>query len=120
NLTKVMERMQTLIGPHRADITFSITDFDVQTYGSQRQQRTTALRVKLAELELIRQEVGEYPLLLRDDVLSELDENRQAHLLTSIRDRVQTFVTTTSISDINHAIMNDMKTFAVEQGQVKA
>ena len=120
NLTKEMERMQTLIGPHRDDITFSINDFDVQTYGSQGQQRTTALSVKLAELELIRQEVGEYPVLLLDDVLSELDENRQAHLLTSIRDRVQTFVTTTSISDINHAIMNDMKTFAVEQGQVKA
>lgn len=120
NLPKEIERMQTLIGPHRDDITFSINGFDVQTYGSQGQQRTTALSVKLAELELIRKEVGEYPVLLLDDVLSELDENRQAHLLTSIRDRVQTFVTTTSISDINHAIMDDMKTFKVTEGQVKA
>lgn len=120
SLDKEIERMQTLIGPHRDDISFHINGFDVQTYGSQGQQRTTALSVKLAELDLIRDEVGEYPVLLLDDVLSELDESRQSHLLTSIRDRVQTFVTTTSISDINHAIMNDMKSFNIENGKVNA
>lgn len=120
SMEKEIERMQTLIGPHRDDISFHINGFNVQVYGSQGQQRTTALSVKLAELELINEEVGEYPVLLLDDVLSELDESRQSHLLTSIRDRVQTFVTTTSINDINHAIMNDMTSFNIENGRVKA
>lgn len=119
NLNKEIERGTSLIGPHRDDIGFTINDFDVQTYGSQGQQRSTALSVKLAELELIREEVGEYPVLLLDDVLSELDEVRQAHLLTSIRNRVQTFVTTTSISDINHQIMDDMQLFEIENGKIK-
>lgn len=120
SLEKEIDRMQTMIGPHRDDISFHINGFDVQTYGSQGQQRTTALSVKLAELDLIYDEVGEYPVLLLDDVLSELDETRQSHLLTSIRDRVQTFVTTTSISDINHAIMNDMSSFNIDSGKVNA
>lgn len=118
-LEREIERGQSLVGPHRDDIAFYINDFDVQTYGSQGQQRTTALSVKLAELELIREEIGEYPILLLDDVLSELDETRQSHLLTSIRDKVQTFVTTTSISDINHEIMDDMEAFGIEDGKVK-
>jgi DNA replication and repair protein RecF len=118
SLEKEIDRMQTMIGPHRDDISFHINGYDVQTYGSQGQQRTTALSVKLAELDLIYEEVGEYPVLLLDDVLSELDETRQSHLLTSIRNRVQTFVTTTSISDINHVIMNDMSSFNIDSGKV--
>ncbi|WP_434121794.1 DNA replication/repair protein RecF [Salinicoccus roseus] len=118
-LEREIERGQALIGPHRDDIAFYINDFDVQTYGSQGQQRTTALSVKLAELELINEEIGEYPILLLDDVLSELDETRQSHLLTSIRNRVQTFVTTTSISDINHTIMDEMQALGIEDGKVK-
>ncbi|HIW12790.1 MAG TPA: DNA replication/repair protein RecF [Candidatus Salinicoccus stercoripullorum] len=118
-LEKEIERGQALAGPHRDDISFYINDFDVQTYGSQGQQRTTALSVKLAELELIHEEIGEYPVLLLDDVLSELDETRQSHLLTSIRNRVQTFVTTTSISDINHTIMDEMQSFSIDDGKVK-
>lgn len=116
---KEIERGQSVIGPHRDDIKFLINGYDVQTFGSQGQQRSTALSLKLAELDVIKEEIGEYPILLLDDVLSELDESRQAHLLTSIRDRVQTFVTTTSISDINHQIMNDMIAFTVENGTVK-
>ncbi|WP_411843078.1 DNA replication/repair protein RecF [Salinicoccus sp. HZC-1] len=118
-MEKEIDRGQSLIGPHRDDISFYINDFDVQTYGSQGQQRTTALSVKLAELELIKEEIGEYPVLLLDDVLSELDETRQSHLLTSIRNRVQTFVTTTSISDINHTIMDEMQSFSIDDGKVK-
>ncbi|WP_040928957.1 DNA replication/repair protein RecF [Nosocomiicoccus massiliensis] len=114
-----IERRQCLIGPHRDDLKFYINDMDVQTYGSQGQQRSTALSLKLAELDVIANEIGEYPILLLDDVLSELDEHRQAHLLTSIRNRVQTFVTTTSISDINHQIMDEMNLYTIEEGTVK-
>lgn len=114
-----IERRQCMIGPHRDDLKFYINDMDVQTYGSQGQQRSTALSLKLAELDVISNEIGEYPILLLDDVLSELDEHRQAHLLTSIRNRVQTFVTTTSISDINHQIMDEMNLYTIEDGTVK-
>ncbi len=63
---------------------FYINDKEVQTYGSQGQQRTTALSLKLAEIELIHEEIGEYPLLLLDDVLSELDQNRQTQLIRDV------------------------------------
>ena len=71
-----IDRGLTLIGPHRDDLTFYINDKNVQQFGSQGQQRTTALSIKLAEIELIYEEVGSYPVLLLDDVLSELDHHR--------------------------------------------
>ncbi|GGB09552.1 DNA replication/repair protein RecF [Macrococcus hajekii] len=121
-LSSVMEReidrMTSLYGPHRDDLTFSINDIDVQTYGSQGQQRTTALSLKLAEIELINEEVGEYPILLLDDVLSELDDSRQTHLLTTIQHKVQTFVTTTSVDGIEHETIKEAKLFFVDQGSI--
>ena len=74
----------TLVGPHRDDIKFIVNENDVAVFGSQGQQRTTALAVKLAEIDLMQEETGEYPVLLLDDVLSELDANRQTHLLLAI------------------------------------
>ncbi|MCG2969138.1 DNA replication and repair protein RecF, partial [Escherichia coli] len=76
--------------------------------------RTTALSLKLAEIELINQEIGEYPILLLDDVLSELDDFRQSHLLNTIQGKVQTFVTTTSIEVIHHETLDKAATFEVE------
>lgn len=115
---KEVMRGMSLAGPHRDDLTFSINDKSVQQYGSQGQQRTTALSLKLAEIELIYQEVGEYPLLLLDDVLSELDANRQSHLLTGIKNRVQTFVTSTGVEGLNHDTLKHASLFRVEQGKV--
>ncbi|QTQ08116.1 DNA replication/repair protein RecF [Macrococcoides canis] len=117
-MDKEIERTQSLYGPHRDDLEFKINDIDVQTYGSQGQQRTTALSVKLAEIELIHQEIGEYPILLLDDVLSELDDFRQTHLLTTIQHKVQTFVTTTSVEGIEHETINRAKLFNVSDGQI--
>ena len=76
-----IERGSTQFGPQRDDLLFYVNDRDVHTFGSQGQQRTTALSIKLAEIELIHAEIGEYPILLLDDVLSELDDYRQSHLL---------------------------------------
>lgn len=113
-----LDRGVTLTGPHRDDLQFFVNDYDVQTYGSQGQQRTTALSLKLAEIELIKQEVGEAPVLLLDDVLSELDDYRQSHLLNTIQGDVQTFVTTTSVEGIAHDTIRHAKMFHVEQGAV--
>ncbi|QPC47935.1 DNA replication/repair protein RecF [Mangrovibacillus cuniculi] len=115
---KEKERGVTLFGPHRDDITFFVNDRDVQTYGSQGQQRTTALSVKLAEIELIHSETREYPILLLDDVLSELDDYRQSHLLNTIQGKVQTFVTTTSVDGIDHQTLKEAATYQVDSGTI--
>jgi DNA replication and repair protein RecF len=117
--TREIERGTTLFGPHRDDLTFTVNGRDVQTFGSQGQQRTTALSVKLAEIELIYAEIGEYPILLLDDVLSELDDYRQSHLLNTIQGKVQTFVTTTSVEGIDHQTLREASTFIVEAGRIK-
>ncbi len=115
---KEIERGVTLIGPHRDDLVFEVNNRNVQTFGSQGQQRTTALSVKLAEIELIKNEIGEYPVLLLDDVLSELDDYRQSHLLSTIQGKVQTFVTTTSIDGIDHDTLKNANIYRVENGKI--
>lgn len=113
-----IDRGMTLAGPHRDDVLFFVNGKDVQTFGSQGQQRTTALAVKLAEIELIKEEVGEYPILLLDDVLSELDEHRQSHLLNTIQGKVQTFVTTTSVDGIHHETLQKATRYHVSKGEI--
>jgi DNA replication and repair protein RecF len=112
-------RGTTLIGPHRDDLQFFVNDKNVQVFGSQGQQRTTALSLKLAEIELIHSEVNEYPILLLDDVLSELDDYRQSHLLNTIQGKVQTFVTTTSVEGIEHDTLKKAKTIQVTNGTIQ-
>ncbi|MGD6818999.1 DNA replication/repair protein RecF [Metabacillus sp. 84] len=114
-----IERGTTLAGPHRDDLQFFVNGRDVQTFGSQGQQRTTALSLKLAEIELIHEEIGEYPILLLDDVLSELDDYRQSHLLNTIQGRVQTFVTTTSVEGIDHQTLKEAASYHVSSGQLE-
>ena len=114
-----IDRGTTLIGPHRDDLTFYINNKDVKTFGSQGQQRTTALSVKLAEIDLIHNEIGEYPILLLDDVLSELDDYRQSHLLSTIQGKVQTFVSTTSVDGVHHDTLRKAELFRVSDGIIE-
>jgi DNA replication and repair protein RecF len=88
-------RGSTGVGPHRDDIVLTVNGINLRTFGSQGQQRTGVLSLKLAELEFIKSETAEYPVLLLDDVMSELDASRREHLLSFIKDRVQTFITAT-------------------------
>ena len=108
----------TLYGPQRDDIRFLVNEQDVHRFGSQGQQRTTALAVKLAEIDLMNEQTGEYPLLLLDDVLSELDDDRQTHLLTAIQDKVQTFLTTTSLSGVARQLINRPTIFQIAHGTI--
>lgn len=89
-----IQRVQTLYGPHRDDIAFFINGSDARHYGSQGQQRTLVLSLKLAQADLCYQEFDEYPLLLLDDVLLELDGRRQHRLMDWVGNRVQVFITT--------------------------
>ena len=108
----------TLAGPHRDDMAFHINGKEAQVYGSQGQQRTTALSLKLAEIELIREEIGEYPLLLLDDVLSELDQHRQTQLIETFQGKVQTFITATGLESVNTSRLSDAGIYRVEGGRV--
>lgn len=121
-LTQIKEqeirRGMSLVGPHRDDLLFYINDKEVQTFGSQGQQRTTALSLKLAEIELMFEEVGEYPILLLDDVLSELDQSRQIQLIETFRDKVQTFITTTGIEHIHLDRLHHASTFHIANGNI--
>ncbi|SES35290.1 DNA replication/repair protein RecF [Salisediminibacterium halotolerans] len=113
-----IRRATTVLGPHRDDLKFLVNGHDIQVYGSQGQQRTTALSVKLAEIELIYEKTGEYPILLLDDVLSELDDSRQTHLLDTIQGKVQTFVTTTNVGGIHHEMLEKATMFHVTGGSI--
>lgn len=115
---KEIDQGITTIGPHRDDLTFFINGQDVQKFGSQGQQRSTSLSVKLAEIELMKEQTGEYPILLLDDVLSELDDQRQTHLLYSIQKKVQTFLTTTSIEGVRTELLTQPKLFEIHQGEI--
>ena len=108
-----------MIGPHRDDVSFKVNGRNVQTYGSQGQQRTTALAVKLAEIDLMRAKTGEYPVLLLDDVLSELDGERQTHLLKAIQDKVQTFLTTPGLNDIARQLIKQPRLFRINAGKIE-
>lgn len=107
-----------MIGPHRDDLSFYINGKEAQVYGSQGQQRTVALSVKLAEIELMREEVGEYPVLLLDDVLSELDRYRQTHLIETFEKKVQTFITATGIEGLEMDRLRQARVFRVADGVI--
>ena len=118
NQSKEIFQGTTLYGPHRDDVRFLINHKNVQTYGSQGQQRTTALSVELAEIGLMENQTGEYPILLLDDVLSELDGARQTHLLKTIQDKVQTFLTTPGLSDVARNLIKEPRIFHIRDGQI--
>jgi DNA replication and repair protein RecF len=109
---------KTMVGTHRDEIEFVINQTPARYYGSQGQQRTLVLALKLAELKLIEEVVGEPPLLLLDDVLAELDPSRQKQLLEVIGDRFQTIITTTHIDTFNHDWIKDSQVLAVEAGKI--
>lgn len=108
---------QTSIGPHRDDICFTIKDIDIRKFGSQGQQRTSALSLKLAEIELVRQTIKDEPILLLDDVLSELDRNRQNYLLNSI-EGIQTMITCTGLEEFVTNRFHIDKLYRVVEGSV--
>ena len=107
----------TSVGPHRDDFSFLVGDIDIRKFGSQGQQRTAALSLKLSEIELVKKVTKDTPVLLLDDVLSELDRNRQNYLLNSIGD-IQTIITCTGLEDFVNNRFEINKIFQVTNGVV--
>lgn len=114
---KDLKMCSTNVGPHRDDLCFMNGDIDIRKYGSQGQQRTCALSLKLAEIELVKETIGDSPILLLDDVLSELDRSRQNYLLDSIHD-IQTIITCTGIEEFIDSRLTLDKIFRISQGKI--
>lgn len=117
NQDRDMKSKMTSVGPHRDDFAFMIGDVDVRKYGSQGQQRTAALSLKLSEIELVKRITKDTPILLLDDVLSELDSNRQNYLLNSIGD-IQTIITCTGLEEFVNNRFEVNRVFKVSNGTV--
>lgn len=114
-----LARAQTVVGPHRDDLLITINGTEARVYGSQGQQRTAVLALKLAELEFIRSETGEEPLLLLDDVASELDPERRRLLLDVVAPAAQTFVTCTHLSELDDSWIHRAQIYRVRSGVIE-
>ena len=117
NREKDIRLKMTSAGPHRDDLCFMVNGIDIRKYGSQGQQRTAALSLKLSEIYLVKKKIKDTPVLLLDDVLSELDANRQTYLLDSIHD-IQTLITCTGLDDFISHQFHINKVFRVIRGEV--
>ena len=113
-----LHRGITLVGPHRDEVELIINQTPARQYGSQGQQRTLVLALKLAELQLIEEVINEPPLLLLDDVLAELDPSRQNQLLDAIQDRFQTLITTTHLSAFDVQWLKSSQVLYVNAGKI--
>ena len=107
----------TTVGPHRDDVCIKVNDMDLRLYGSQGQQRTTAISLKLSEIRIIEERIRNKPVLLLDDVLSELDRDRQNYLLGNIRD-IQTLITCTGLDEFVQNRFEADRTFRVVSGRI--
>ena len=118
NLKREILQGTTLYGPHRDDFSFIIEEEEIKEYGSQGQHRLAVLCIKLAELEIFKEKKGEYPILLLDDVFSELDEKKKNNIIKYIGKDIQTFITTTDIKNINEQLLNDSTIFEILDGNI--
>ncbi|WP_297815024.1 DNA replication/repair protein RecF [uncultured Lactobacillus sp.] len=116
NKANEIRKGTTLTGPHRDDLVFMINGKNAHDYASQGQQRTIALSMKLAEIQLVHHLTNEYPILLLDDVMSELDHDRQSSLLNYIHGKTQTFITTTDLEGISWEIVKAPKIYYIKSG----
>ena len=108
----------SLIGPHRDDFSFKADNIDLLLYGSQGQQKMAVLALKLAEIDVFMDICSEYPVLLLDDLFSELDVDKRNKVISYLNRDIQTIVTTTDIDNINDEIINEAYVFKINNGEV--
>ena len=115
-----IELMQgmTLIGPHRDDFYFDLDGIDMKTYASQGQQRMAVIALKISEIFLFKDEIGSYPVLLLDDIFSEIDSIKRNKIIRFLNNDIQTIVTTTDINDISEKLLENAVVYNVSKGNV--
>ena len=118
-LQKELMKASTIVGPQRDDYEFILNDVNLKQYGSQGQQRTAVLAIKLSEIDLMKEETGEYPVLLLDDVMSELDQSRQNFLMDNVK-QIQTFITSTDMNFIEPLKGIDIRIIKIKNGKIIA
>ena len=118
NLNIELMQGMTLIGPHRDDFSFSLNDKDMKIFSSQGQQRMAVISLKLAEIYLFKDVIGEYPVLLLDDIFSEIDKGKRNKIVKFLKDDIQTIITTTDINDINDDLLEKAVVYNVKNNKV--
>lgn len=118
NLNRDIFTGGTSVGPQRDDFEFFLNEKNVRDYGSQGQQRLCVLTLKFAEVELLNEKRGEYPILLLDDIFSELDISKRNSIVKYLNKGVQVFITSTDINDIDKFLLSDSKIFKIENGNI--
>lgn len=116
---KELKYKSTLIGPHRDDFELYINDMEIKNYGSQGQQRSAILAIKLSEIDILKKYTGSYPILLLDDVFSELDKIKKNNLLKYIDNDIQVLITTTDLSNLNRKLIKKSKLIQIDNGKIK-
>jgi len=110
---------KSIYGPHRDDFLFLLDNNDLKCFGSQGQQRAAVISLKLSEIEIFRKSTGSSPILLLDDVFSELDEFKKNNLLKYIDNKIQTIITSTDLNSISTKLIKKAKIFEVKEGKIK-
>ena len=118
NLNIELMQGMTLTGPHRDDFSFYIDDKDMKIFSSQGQQRMAVISLKLAEIYLFKEVLGEYPVLLLDDIFSEIDKIKRNKIVKFLKDDIQTIITTTDINDINNILLENAIVYNVKNNKV--
>lgn len=119
NQNKEIISGMTLYGPHRDDFGFIINDIDAKTYGSQGQQKMAMIAFKLSEIPIFEEKTGTKPVLLLDDIFSELDKNKKNHLIEFINKEIQVIITANDMIGISKKLLNNAKIFKIENGKIK-
>ena len=118
NLNIEMMQGMTLIGPHRDDFSFVLNGKDMKVFSSQGQQRIAVISLKIAEIYLFKEMLGEYPVLLLDDIFSEIDTKKRNKIVKFLKEDIQTIITTTDINDINEKLINSSVVYEVKNNKV--
>ncbi|MCI5835740.1 MAG: DNA replication/repair protein RecF [Firmicutes bacterium] len=118
NFNEEISYGKSIYGPHRDEFKFMLNDINLKQYGSQGQQRAAVLALKLSEINIFTKVIGSTPILLLDDVFSELDEDRKNNLLKYINGKIQTIITTTDIDNIDNKTLKKARVFEISSGKV--
>lgn len=119
SLSQELKLKTTLIGPHRDDLEFYLDDLNLKIYGSQGQQRMAIISLKLSEINIFKNYTKYNPILLLDDVFSELDDNKKNNLLKYLDNNIQVIITATDLNNINRKIINNSKIIKIKNGKIE-
>ncbi|MBQ9011842.1 MAG: DNA replication and repair protein RecF, partial [Bacilli bacterium] len=119
NIQKEIKQKTTLYGPHKDDFEFHLKGENLRFYGSQGQQRIAVLALKLSEIQILKDYKNENPIILLDDVFSELDPQKKNNLLSYIDSGMQVIITTTDLDNIDNKIIKNAKLINIEQGKIQ-